>query len=67
MRLNYLIVVLLLQSGLAAMASPAVADESAQAKSSSARKPRSGLVRPNAKGPPPPYVWAAFVPSGAWR
>ena len=30
-------------------------------------KPRSGLERPAHKGPPPPYVWAAFVLSGDWR
>ena len=31
------------------------------------RKPRGGLVRQGPKGPPPPYVWAAFVLSGDWR
>jgi tetratricopeptide (TPR) repeat protein len=30
-------------------------------------KPRGGLERPAPKGPPPPYVWAAFVLSGDWR
>jgi CHAT domain-containing protein len=32
-------------------------------------KRRGGLERerPAAKGPPPPYVWAAFVLSGDWR
>src|SRR5271157_5103328 len=30
-------------------------------------KPRGGLVRPAPQGPPPPYVWAAFVLSGDWR
>jgi CHAT domain-containing protein/tetratricopeptide (TPR) repeat protein len=30
-------------------------------------KPRGGLVRQGTKGPPPPYVWAAFVLSGDWR
>ena len=30
-------------------------------------KPRGGLERPTPQGPPPPYVWAAFVLSGDWR
>ncbi|MGO9601277.1 MAG: CHAT domain-containing protein [Isosphaeraceae bacterium] len=30
-------------------------------------KPRGGLERPAPQGPPPPYVWAAFVLSGDWR
>jgi len=30
-------------------------------------KPRGGLERPSPQGPPPPYVWAAFVLSGDWR
>jgi len=30
-------------------------------------KPRGGLERPAPEGPPPPYVWAAFVLSGDWR
>jgi len=30
-------------------------------------KPRAGLERPAPQGPPPPYVWAAFVLSGDWR
>ena len=30
-------------------------------------KPRGGLDRPAPQGPPPPYVWAAFVLSGDWR
>jgi CHAT domain-containing protein len=30
-------------------------------------KPRGGLERLGPKGPPPPYVWAAFVLSGDWR
>ena len=28
---------------------------------------RRGLERPAPQGPPPPYVWAAFVLSGDWR
>ena len=30
-------------------------------------KPRGVLERPGPQGPPPPYVWAAFVLSGDWR
>ena len=30
-------------------------------------KPRRGLERLAPQGPPPPYVWAAFVLSGDWR
>jgi CHAT domain-containing protein len=30
-------------------------------------KPRGTLARPAPQGPPPPYVWAAFVLSGDWR
>jgi CHAT domain-containing protein len=30
-------------------------------------KPRGTLDRPAPQGPPPPYVWAAFVLSGDWR
>ena len=30
-------------------------------------KPRGGLERAAPQGPPPPYVWAAFVLSGDWR
>jgi CHAT domain-containing protein len=30
-------------------------------------KPRGGLERPLVQGPPPPYLWAAFVLSGDWR
>src|SRR4029077_14526997 len=30
-------------------------------------KPRGDLERPAPAGPPPPYVWAAFVLSGDWR
>jgi CHAT domain-containing protein len=30
-------------------------------------KPRGGLEHLGPKGPPPPYVWAAFVLSGDWR
>ena len=30
-------------------------------------KPRGGLMSEGPKGPPPPYVWAAFVLSGDWR
>ena len=30
-------------------------------------KPRGGVERRAPQGPPPPYVWAAFVLSGDWR
>ena len=31
------------------------------------KPPRGGVERPAPQGPPPPYVWAAFVLSGDWR